>query len=500
MSQKTEIDFKSGINVCPHCGSTELGVDVTTGKLMCMHCRTNVEQALANGTVSEIQNLSGDTYSKGAGQMEESRAHYVSFECKNCHKQVVFDANEESTKRCPWCRNVFVNMDQIPNGKMPDTVLPFKVTKQDAILKINEFVSKRRRYANPEFKKEYNAANVMGVYLPYMVVDINARVDLSGIGEIGTGHHTRNSDGTGSIVYDADRYKIERHFNIAIDDLTIEASAEKFKQDYYINTTNVINSVMPFDTENCVQWTPYALRSYSMEKRDIEADELYEPVKNQAFDISRTKILETTTEYDRGVFWENSEMKMNGTDWKFAQMPVWLYSYVEKLPDERGQMLHYVAVNARTGKTMGSIPIYKPKLVLHNMLIGLLAWVLGITWFIFLFHDDFELRLGGALLIAIVPEIVFYFSIRTKYRNDTARFKHETEVKSTISNLTQSDTFSQKITSSDSRLKGNDLKGVNIHNTSIFEIAAQKAKEEEEAKAAEKARKEAEKQARKKNK
>ena len=496
MTHQMNMEFKSGINVCPQCGSTDLGVDVATGKLMCMYCHTNIDQAKV-GDSEHIHELSGDNYSTGAGQIEKNQAHLVSFMCKNCHEEVTFDANESSTARCPWCRNVFVSMDQIPNGKMPDMVLPFKIKKNDAILKINEFVSQRRSYANPEFKKQYDVNSVVGVYLPYMVVDINAHVRLLGIGEIGTGKHARNSDGTGSIVYDADRYKVKREFDIAINDLTIEASAEKLKQDYYINTTNVINSVMPFDTENCVEWTPYHLRGYSMEKRDVEADALYEPVKNQAFDISRTKALETATEYDRGVFWENSHMEMNGTDWKFALMPVWLYSYVEKLPDERGQMLHYVAVNARTGKTMGSIPIYKPKLVLHNFLIGLLAWALGITWFIFLFHDDFELRLGGALVIAIVPEIVFYYSIRKKYRNDMARFEHEKEVASTISNLEQSDIFSEKITTSERHLEKNKLEGVNVHNTSIFEVAAEKAKKEQEEKEAARAAKEAEKQAKK---
>ncbi len=498
MTHQMEMEYQSGINVCPQCGSTELRVDVHTGKLMCAFCHTNIDEAVV-GASEHIHELSGDTISTGASQIEQDTKHLVTFECKNCHEKIVFDANESATARCPWCRNVFVSMEQIPNGKMPDLVLPFKVTKQDAVVKINEYVSKRRRYANPDFKREYDAQNVMGVYLPYMVVDINAHVKLSGIGEIGTGTHHAGSDGNGSLVYDADRYRVNREFDIAIDDLTIEASEEKLKQDYYFNTTNVINSVMPFDTENCVKWTPYHLTGYSMERRDIEVDNLYEPVKNQAFDVCRTKALETGSEYDRGVFWEESNMKMNGTDWKFAQMPVWLYSYVEKLPetDDRGQMLHYVAVNARTGKTMGSIPIYKPKLVLHNLLIGLFAWAAGIAWFIFLFHNDFELRLGGALIIAIAPEVVFYLTIRKKYRNDTARFAHETEVRSTITNLVSSDTFERKITSDKSRLAKNDLTGVNIHNTSIFDIAAEKAKKEQEEKEAEKARREAEKQAKK---
>ncbi len=45
---------------------------------------------------------------------------------------------------------------------------------------------------------------------------------------------------------------------------------------------------------------------------------------------------------------------------------MWLYSYRQ----ESNGMLHYIAVNARTGETMGSIPVSQPKLLLAAFTVG----------------------------------------------------------------------------------------------------------------------------------
>jgi len=47
-------------------------------------------------------------------------------------------------------------------------------------------------------------------------------------------------------------------------------------------------------------------------------------------------------------------------------LPVWLYSYQEP----GSKMLHYIAVNGRTGETMGSIPVQHWKLLLAALTAG----------------------------------------------------------------------------------------------------------------------------------
>src|SRR5699024_3685736 len=101
-------------------------------------------------------------------------------------------------------------------------------------------------------------------------------------------------------------------------------------------------------------------------------------VKVQAGDIARYKARDTVKFYDRGVRWDREHMEIIGERWLTAYLPVWLYSYHEKRSGGR-EFLHYVAVNARTGETMGSVPLNQPKL----WAVSALVEVLGIVGFFF---------------------------------------------------------------------------------------------------------------------
>jgi hypothetical protein len=49
-------------------------------------------------------------------------------------------------------------------------------------------------------------------------------------------------------------------------------------------------------------------------------------------------------------------------------LPVWLYSFYF---EENGRaMVHYIAVNGRTGETMGSVPVSQGRLILAALTVG----------------------------------------------------------------------------------------------------------------------------------
>ena len=59
-------------------------------------------------------------------------------------------------------------------------------------------------------------------------------------------------------------------------------------------------------------------------------------------------------------------MDVGGSRWVSMYLPVWLYSYYQ----ENTQMLHYIAVNARTGETMGSVPVSQWRLITAALTVG----------------------------------------------------------------------------------------------------------------------------------
>ncbi|WP_216073965.1 hypothetical protein, partial [Acinetobacter baumannii] len=80
--------------------------------------------------------------------------------------------------------------EQIANGAVPDAVLPFHIKKDDAVARIRQFVDKRRMFALKAFKDQFTPENVVGVFLPYMIVDSNVSAAVAGKGEIQTRQYT----------------------------------------------------------------------------------------------------------------------------------------------------------------------------------------------------------------------------------------------------------------------------------------------------------------------
>jgi predicted RNA-binding Zn-ribbon protein involved in translation (DUF1610 family) len=445
-----DISTEGGQNKCPKCGSTDISLNANNGLLRCNFCRNEFEPEKINEQLTDIHDLEGKTIESGASDIIADAKKILTFKCSSCGAEIVINVNETVQARCHWCRN-FLSINQpIPNGSIPDMVLPFKITKSQAQKEIKAFVGKRRFFANPKFMQEFCTENIMGVYLPYMVVDISAHANLIGQGE----RLVRTRPGRGEVGYDADLYAVEREFDIAIDDLTIESSSDKLQHGAADKTTNIINAIMPFDAENCVKWDANFLRGYTSEKRDSNISQLKGFVHTKAKDIARHKANEVLKEYDRGVRWSNEQLDVKGTHWKAAYFPIWLYSY-QQVVNKQKKVLHYVAVNARTKETMGSVPIHMPRLILASILVGIFGVFLA---FVLSRGADVVsiLIVLVVLLVVLHSEITFFYQhFYAKYRNKGARHMHETETKASISNVRKVDNLLRRLKLlSDPRMKG----------------------------------------------
>jgi DNA-directed RNA polymerase subunit RPC12/RpoP len=375
-------ELKDGLNRCPKCGSTEIRHKTGTDLLVCMYCRhewqgARVEEEFGFG--EGIDQLKGTVIASGAKDIEADVAHLMSYKCTACGAEVTVNTETAMTARCHWCRHVFGVNEQVANGAVPDAVLPFHIKKEDAVARIRQFVDKRRLFALKEFKEQFTPENVGAVYLPYMIVDGNSSADLYGKGEIKTREYTKGSGDKAKTYYDADVYKIERHVSFTVDDLPLESSKSRGNLDTKSNTNNIINTILPFDTKNAVKWNASYLLGVSSEKRDADVDDLHPRLEDQLLSIARAQVERSVHKFDRGVRWEQERLDVHGTRWVSMYLPVWLYSYHQ--PGRNGGMLHYIAVNGRTGETMGSIPVEQWKLLtaaitVGTFLEGIALWIL----------------------------------------------------------------------------------------------------------------------------
>ena len=424
---QTDIGAEDGQDKCPKCGSTDIKLNIKNGQLKCNFCRHEFEKEKVDGLETDISNLKGQVIGSGLQDIIEGSNDILTLKCSSCGAEVVIDTSQVTQARCHWCRNTLSINQQIQNGSIPDLVLPFNITKETAENEIRNFVGKRRFFANPKFKEEFTTNNIMGTYLPYVLVDVNAHVKLQGQGEKLVRKYSEGTKDNKKTYYDADLYEVEREFDLVIDGLSVESSSDKLNINAADKTNNIINSIMPFDVENSLKWNANYLKGYTSEKRDTNVEQLRYIVNTQAKDIARYSVNSTLEAYDRGVAWSSEDFDIKGQQWKSAYLPIWLYSYQQLKGSKK--MLHYIAVNARTKETMGSVPIHMPKLFLVSVLVE----ILGLIAMLFV---DFDYN-----WIFLLSGFIYFTLIFLRYRNSDAGHEYEIETKTDMTNLRKVDKF-----------------------------------------------------------
>ena len=103
---KTDVGAKDGQNKCPRCGSTDISVNVNTGRLRCNFCRYEFEPEKVQGMETDITKLQGEIMGSGTQDIVADAQNVMTFKCSSCGAEVVIDTSESTQARCHWCRNI----------------------------------------------------------------------------------------------------------------------------------------------------------------------------------------------------------------------------------------------------------------------------------------------------------------------------------------------------------------------------------------------------------
>lgn len=364
----TDRGLDHGLDKCPRCGSSDVAYSIPDRALVCGYCRNTwnepvAEEAFNLGT--PIEELQGSVLASASRDIADD-ATTMTIKCQGCGAEIVLKTDESLQARCHWCRQVLSVNHQIPNGAVPDAVLPFTLTREQGIAKIQEFVASRRGFANRAFLREFVPENVKGVYMPYMVVDGNLHAELRGTGEITTRRYTEQrrigKDTTVTETFwDASVHEVGRSFDILVNDLATESSSRYSRGQEVVATNYVLDAIQPYDTAAAFAYNSNYLSGFTSERRDQNISDLDSDVEEKFLSIGREKVRPTIQQYTRGVRWEGEGVAVRGTRWVTMYVPVWLYSYYQRRGSGEAYV-HYIAVNGRTGRTMGSVPVSHPRI------------------------------------------------------------------------------------------------------------------------------------------
>ena len=357
---------------CPNCDG-ELIFDPATQSYKCEYCVSTFTQeeldnmereestekklGASSGYMGEMHDGGVDAVdARGQSAATESQADAVMYTCPSCGAEIITDATTAATF-CYYCHNPVILGGRLSGEFLPDKIIPFEITKEQAIQKFLEYVGKKKFIPRAFFSKQ-QIESITGVYFPYW----NYSADVENMLQA----EARNvrSWTTGDIRYTQTKYyHVSRHGTVSLTNMTENALQKA--------NAELARGVMPYNFERMQDFNMGYLSGFMAEKRDIEKESLENQMQELAKKYTDT-MMRDTIKYS-SVHVENSQMRFRGEDWAYCLLPVWTITY-----KGRDGKIYYYSMNGQTGEVCGKLPVDHKKLALVSSGVSVAIFILGL--------------------------------------------------------------------------------------------------------------------------
>lgn len=322
---------------CPNCNAY-LVFDAKSGDMKCDYCLSH----FSVDEVKENNETRGKVYNEENGHThsrEESDSEYFSYSCPSCGGEIIGDATTAATE-CPFCENPTVITQRLKGEFKPDFVIPFKVTKKEAVSALEKLYGGKKLLPNA-FTKDNRVKKVTGMYVPYWICDCEAS---------GTVHYDATrvrtyTDGK-YMVTRTDIYKVIRGGTVSFDNIPQDGTTRLEG----IHT----ESIEPYDYSEMIPFSNEYLSGYFADIYDVNSEEVMDRVAERAKASVRESFRETVIGYST-VTEGQSNINIKNGDIHYALLPVWM------LNTNWNGKTYTFAMNGQTGKVVGDLPVDKKK-------------------------------------------------------------------------------------------------------------------------------------------
>lgn len=345
---------------CRQCGAT-LEFSPGTERLVCPYCRAENEIA-AEEEVKELD------YHEAIGRLRNAapEAQVPLIHCDSCGANVTVPENTVSFS-CPFCAANIVSQARACPVVKPNAVLPFRVTRDNAIDAFRKWLSSRW-LAPSALKREGRLdASVSGIYIPAWTYDTDTVTDYTG--QRGDAYYTTHT----RVVNGQTQTYTERHIRwsyasgtvaVDFDDVLVEATATLDRGD--------LEHLRPWDVKACLPYRDEFLAGFRAEAYPPELDlpHCFEAAK-QAMQPEIDSAIRSDIGGDEQRI-DQKRTRYNDITYKNLLLPVWVsaYRYQNKV--------YRFLVNARTGEVRGQRP-WSPWKITGVVILGLILLVVFIV-------------------------------------------------------------------------------------------------------------------------
>ena len=353
---------------CPCCGAS-LAYDGMTRRLQCASCGNSFElediEALeATGSQSSIDFVQPDE--QFTDEEIEAISSYV---CQNCGAELMTDSTTTATE-CAYCGSPAILPQEIDAGVRPQKVVPFRITKEQAVEIFQKFFTGKRLMPNVFLNSKNRIAEMRKLYVPYWLFDCEAYADMTFNAE--KKHYMRQGDWE---IIRTDHYLVRRAGTLCFEDLPVDGSR---KMD-----DSITESLEPYDVGDAVPFEPAVLAGALADRADVDAQECEDRAAERMKVTIESEISSTVGGYT-SVSRRSSSVNARGGRVTPVLMPIWLITTEKQFKGEK--RIFTFAINGQTGRLTCDVPYDKGKAAAWFLAVFagcfgsgylLLQWLLG---------------------------------------------------------------------------------------------------------------------------
>ena len=282
----------------------------------------------------------------GAGEAQ------VIYHCPSCGSAVITDETTVAT-HCYYCHNPIILEGKLTADMRPEKALPFTISKEMAVERFMQWVSKKKFVPKGFFARE-QVKNIQGVYYPHFVTDCKVDGAYEGEGQNVSIAQTRNYT-----VTTTQHFHFKRRADIAFKALMRPAlkSADRKLSD----------GIHPFPLGDMKPFSGAYLAGFLAERRDIGKEEATADIPEELQGYVKP-LLSPSVHYTSHHGSVRAAVK--DTNSQYVLLPTWVISYHREGDKEP----YYFAMNGCTGTVCGKLPIASGKLWLTGGLLSALCF------------------------------------------------------------------------------------------------------------------------------
>jgi DNA-directed RNA polymerase subunit RPC12/RpoP len=329
---------------CQQCGA-KLKFNIEQGDLKCPYC------SHINTISRKYDNIKELDYNEKIVELELDEKKYdidIQQQCPNCASVFKQDKDVYSTL-CPYCGTAVVNEVALYRPIKPQALLPFKITKIEALNSFDKWIKSHWFAPNKLKNISKDQVSLDAVYMPYWTYDTNT--------------YTQYTGRRGDVYYETQRYTVmvNGKRETRVQDVQkiswSRVSGELYKSfdDVVVKASKTLaHSFDNWDLENLVDYDKAFLSGFESEVYTIDLDEGLENAK-----LKMLNDIKQSIKYQiGGDKQEITSLKSDYYDitFKHILLPIYRSSF-----SFDGKVYTY-AINGRDGSIKGQRPYSKIKI------------------------------------------------------------------------------------------------------------------------------------------